>query len=72
LILQACAGFFNLCANLYLIPRYSWHGAAWSSLATDGGLALSSWILYFFLVVKRPKLTGPQHREIASDLAFEA
>ena len=72
LILQACAGFFNLCTNLYLIPRYSWHGAAWSSLATDGGLALSSWILYFFLVVKRPKLTGPQHRDIASDLAFEA
>lgn len=71
LILQACAGFFNLCANLYLIPRYSWHGAAWSSLATDGGLALSSWLLYLILVVNRPKMTGPQHRETTPDMAFE-
>ena len=72
LILQACAGFFNLSANLYLIPRYSWHGAAWSSLATDGGLALSSWLLYLFLVVNRPNKTGPQHRETTPEIAFES
>jgi O-antigen/teichoic acid export membrane protein len=46
LALQAGASLFNFGVNLYLIPRFSWHGAAWSSLLTDGLLGLGSWILY--------------------------
>jgi O-antigen/teichoic acid export membrane protein len=33
----------NFGLNLWLIPRYGWHGAAWSSLATDGTLGLLNW-----------------------------
>jgi O-antigen/teichoic acid export membrane protein len=39
----AAAGNFGL--NLYLIPRYSWHGAAWASLLTDGSLAVLNWLI---------------------------
>ena len=38
------AAAFNFGVNLWLIPRFSWRGAAASSLATDGALALVSWI----------------------------
>jgi O-antigen/teichoic acid export membrane protein len=44
----AAAGNFGI--NLYLIPRYSWQGAAWASLLTDGSLALMNWGLLFLLM----------------------
>jgi len=44
----AAAGNFGL--NLYLIPRYSWQGAAWASLMTDGALALMNWTLLLALM----------------------
>lgn len=34
----------NILLNLWLIPRYSWMGAAWASLISDAGLALAVWI----------------------------
>jgi O-antigen/teichoic acid export membrane protein len=43
----AAAGNFGL--NLFLIPRYSWLGAAWASLLTDGSLALFNWSIVLFL-----------------------
>jgi O-antigen/teichoic acid export membrane protein len=30
---------FNILINLWLIPAYSWRGAAWSSIASDALLA---------------------------------
>ena len=51
---QMFAASFNFAVNLYLIPRYSWVGAAWASLATDGGLALLHWVVVFWLA-KRNK-----------------
>ena len=47
---QAAAAAFNFGINLYLIPHYSWRGAAWSSLATDGILAVFNWIVLFWLL----------------------
>lgn len=41
---QTCAAALNFSANLFLIPRYGWVGAAWSSLATDGSLAVLNWV----------------------------
>jgi len=35
--------------NIYLVPRYSWHGAAWASLATDGALGVMNWVALFLL-----------------------
>jgi O-antigen/teichoic acid export membrane protein len=40
LVSQSIAAIGNLLLNLYLIPRYSWLGAAWASLATDGSLGI--------------------------------
>jgi O-antigen/teichoic acid export membrane protein len=42
---QLAAAGVNLALNLWLIPRYGWHGAAWASLATDGLLAVATWLL---------------------------
>jgi len=42
--LQIVVAAFNILVNLWVIPAYSWRGAAWSSLASDGSLALLMWI----------------------------
>jgi O-antigen/teichoic acid export membrane protein len=47
--IQIGVAVFNILLNLWIIPRYSWRGAAWSSLASDGLLLLSvatlAWII---------------------------
>ena len=40
---QTAVACFNFAVNIYLIPHYGWQGAAWSSLATDGLLAVLNW-----------------------------
>lgn len=42
----------NLLVNLVVIPLYSWKGAAMSSLATDGGLAVVSWLTVNVIVAR--------------------
>jgi len=42
--LQIVVAVFNVLVNLWVIPAYSWRGAAWSSLASDGFLALLMWM----------------------------
>ena len=49
LVSQSIAAVGNLLMNLYLVPRYSWHGAAWASLLTDGALGAMNWIALFLL-----------------------
>lgn len=46
--LQGGAAGLNVALNLWLIPLYSWRGAAWASLATDGLLMVGLWGLIFF------------------------
>ena len=41
--LEVIISIFNIGINLWLIPLYSWQGAAWSSLASDGLLMLMLW-----------------------------
>jgi len=53
LVSQSIAAGGNLLLNLYLIPRYSWYGAAWASLATDGALGIMNW-LALILLSRRP------------------
>lgn len=48
-IVQVIVAVFNVLVNLWLIPLYSWKGAAWSSLASDGILMLSLWLVVAFL-----------------------
>lgn len=39
-MIQIVVAAFNFAINLWLIPSYSWRGAAWSSLLSDGLLGL--------------------------------
>lgn len=59
LISQSIAAGGNLALNLYLVPRYSWLGAAWASLATDGALGVMNWgALYALRARDRAALTA--------------
>ena len=37
-IIQIAVALFNVLINLWIIPAYSWRGAAWSSIASDAAL----------------------------------
>jgi O-antigen/teichoic acid export membrane protein len=39
----------NFVLNLWLIPAYGWIGAAWSSLASDGLLAVLNSLLLLWI-----------------------
>lgn len=54
----AAAGNFGL--NLWLIPTHGWLGAAWASLATDGGLGVMSWVILTLLVRSAVKVSVTQ------------
>jgi len=47
--LQAGVAIFNVLINLWIIPAYSWRGAAWSSIASDAlllaGVATAVWLI---------------------------
>jgi len=45
---QVIVAVFNALINLWLVPLYSWRGAAWSSLASDGFLILGLWMMVAF------------------------
>ena len=49
---QATAAGLNFGLNLWLIPHFGWHGAAWASVATDGALALMNWSTLKVLVIR--------------------
>jgi O-antigen/teichoic acid export membrane protein len=44
-VTQIVAAVGNFGLNLWLIPTHGWLGAAWASLATDGGLGVMSWVV---------------------------
>jgi O-antigen/teichoic acid export membrane protein len=58
---QLLAALFNIALNMWLIPRYSWWGAAIASLLTDGSLAISTWTVLAWL----------RRRERVSELAAQ-
>jgi O-antigen/teichoic acid export membrane protein len=60
LVSQGIAAVFNLSINMYLIPKYSWWGAAWASLATDGLLGLGMWGVLWNLRNQAPVLIAPE------------
>lgn len=51
--LEVIVALFNIAINLWLIPLYSWQGAAWSSLASDGLLMMMLWSMVAFLYHKQ-------------------
>jgi O-antigen/teichoic acid export membrane protein len=49
---QFLAAGLNFGLNLLMIPMFSWRGAAWSSLMTDGFLAAANWTVLTTIVKK--------------------
>jgi O-antigen/teichoic acid export membrane protein len=43
-VIQVAVAALNVVLNLLILPRYSWRGAAWTSIASDGMLALLCWL----------------------------
>ena len=46
---QVGVAVFNVLINLWIIPAHGWRGAAWSSIASDGLLALSLLLVVTYL-----------------------
>jgi O-antigen/teichoic acid export membrane protein len=42
--IQVGVAVVNVLLNLLILPRWSWRGAAWTSIAADGLLTLSLWV----------------------------
>jgi len=47
--IQVGVGVVNVVANLLILPRFSWRGAAWTSVACDGLLVLLFWLVSDYL-----------------------
>jgi O-antigen/teichoic acid export membrane protein len=63
---QSTAVVLNLLLNLWLIPLYSWRGAALSSLLTDGALGAMNWTILRVLILRLRKreLCDPRLLEV--------
>lgn len=56
--IQVVTALFNIGINLWLIPAYSWRGAAWASIASDGLLAVLLCITVYYLSSKKQVAAG--------------
>jgi O-antigen/teichoic acid export membrane protein len=66
-LVQLGIAAFNILVNLWIIPAYGWRGAAWSSIASDGLLALVLWLIATHLAGKTRQMgsTGqPEPSEV--------
>jgi len=58
--LQTGVAIFNVLINLWLIPAYSWRGAAWSSIASDALLACAAGAAVYILSKRANRLVTSQ------------
>jgi O-antigen/teichoic acid export membrane protein len=58
--LETGIAVLNVALNLWLIPLYSWHGAAWASLMSDGLLMMLFWtsVTFFYWKQKSQSYEG--------------
>jgi O-antigen/teichoic acid export membrane protein len=62
---QVAVAGVNIGLNLWLIPLYSWRGAAWASLISDGILAVSLWgTVLLFRRTRKVALREAQTRDV--------
>ncbi|HTY84487.1 MAG TPA: oligosaccharide flippase family protein [Silvibacterium sp.] len=55
--IQIGVALFNILINLWIIPAYSWLGAAWSSIASDGALMCLLGVAIFALSRTKQEVT---------------
>jgi hypothetical protein len=65
---QAAVAVFNVLINLWLIPAYSWRGAAWSSIASDGVLLIS--VATAVCILSRRAVQAPAVTQVSRELEF--
>jgi O-antigen/teichoic acid export membrane protein len=53
-LIQVGVAIFNIALNFWVIPQYSWRGAAWSSVVCDGLLAVGLWSAAWALSTRPP------------------
>lgn len=61
--IQGGVAVFNVLVNLWIIPAYSWRGAAWSSIMSDGALVLGVGAAVF--VLSRRSSPAPANSMVA-------
>jgi O-antigen/teichoic acid export membrane protein len=54
---QVFVAVLNVGLNFWLIPLYSWRGAAWASLACDGSLAIAMYGILMFVMAREARMT---------------
>jgi O-antigen/teichoic acid export membrane protein len=64
--IQAGVALFNVLINFWLIPAYSWRGAAWSSIASDGLLACAVGTAIFLLATSPRELVRTSSLDVHS------
>lgn len=57
-VAQIVVAAFNIGINVPLILRFSWRGAAWSSVASDGLLALLLWMTLWSVCRREDRVAG--------------
>jgi O-antigen/teichoic acid export membrane protein len=70
--IQAGVAFFNVLINLWIIPAYSWRGAAWSSIASDALLVCSIGMAAFVLARRARTVRLDTSLEPAEESALSA
>lgn len=63
--ISAGVAVFNVSINLWIIPAYSWRGAAWSSIASDA-LLLSAFATTAFVLLRRSQHLAGRAKAIAA------
>ncbi|ELS02524.1 membrane protein involved in the export of O-antigen and teichoic acid [Xenococcus sp. PCC 7305] len=53
-IIQTGAAVLNVGLNIWLIPLYSWKGAAWATVISDALRMICLWVVVFWLAGKMP------------------
>jgi O-antigen/teichoic acid export membrane protein len=61
---QLSVAGLNVGLDLWLIPLYTWRGAAWASLASDGLLAIALWIFVLVLHRREHVLSGSKEAAV--------
>ncbi len=52
---NVATALLNIGLNLWLIPTYSWQGAVWATLISDGAKLLALWGMVLFLFYREPQ-----------------
>jgi O-antigen/teichoic acid export membrane protein len=55
---QLAVAALNVALNAFLIPKFSWQGAAMASLLTDGTLAVMNWVCVAWLIMRQERPAG--------------